>query len=458
LKPRRLWWMPAGLIHLPRPRPDTVAAFALALSLPLALYITTAHDPLPGTSAAAAGAAAATLPENTFQFRRPPRVALAPRRRRAESVGSNFFRRFLVDRDKHLAADPGARREAPPPHAHDGTQAALNRAAVPGARPVRRPEEDDPDSNIIPVGLTELERTADLEDDAIDREIDTVGDVAAARSASTSPLRTRARLADGLDDEEEDEEGEGADQFANAAGGPARPSRERAALPSHAALHARVAGTAADAAVRGAGRPHPLSALPAARVVFEVVKATHARSLLVAPCHAAHAFWMRPLAAALEKRISHFRFVCVDDSPSRLARAHDAAVAGDGAPDSAYVRADYWERNATLPQADVVLAFGGLEHVPAGRVQAFLTSLRTTVRARDVLVGSFPHVPRDDPGHAAWIQSLHAHNLHAHDIHNMQRPPFMFPPPSHTYEGVDPALPQKELLWYAANRLVHRFS
>lgn len=363
-------------------------------------------------------------------------------------------------------------------------------------------EDEEADLNIIPVSLSQLEKTADLEDAEVDREIDGAsedshfaskrGDLdrrrAVQKSARTSIEQLGGDGGEGADNDEGPsyrivadkndvavEEDELVDELLKKTQQePARlsGSDEEFGLPVHSGLHPHaVAHTAAAAGAarvklsegRGKKRTHPLAdAEPAARVVYDVVHETHGGSLMMCPCHASHASWVRPLVSVLQRQRRSFQFFCVDHNPNRLAAAERAKLAGDrpsnkGAA-SVFQRLDFWEPDAGLPAADVVLAFGGIEAVPAGRLYAFLTGLRERTGARDVLVGHFPHVARDDPAHAAWIESLRLQHLHTRNIHNLLRPPFMFPTPKRAFPGLDPSLPQKEMLWYQSANVVNRFS
>lgn len=513
---------PSCALRVPlKPRPHAAAAIALAFSIPIALYVTAGFNEreekttYPArkqrTEAIQQFKGQEPSPDEKYRFQRPPRLPSgsdgdSARGGEGESDSESadeghrklFFRRFVSsmrgrERSRSASRNPAGRVSA----AH-GTSSL--RYKLPA-------EDDEADLNIIPVALTPVERTADLDDADVDREIDGQEvhrrvDVGveqheeapsdAVTDTFQAPLRTQARV---TAEEEDDGSNIGSrgrgrmhgrvgtggglaveeEELAEAMADTGRPashlshdevlgSHVHSVLYSHAFEHATAAAASErqQQLTQSGKKPHPLAAYPAARVVYDVVQETHGKSLMMCPCHAAHASWVRPLVSALEREISGFQFFCIDHSPNRLARALAAGLAGDGASmagsNSVLRRVNYWEQGAPLPKVDVVLAFGGIELVQSGRMYSFLSSLRRSAGARDVLVGHFSHVARDDPAHGAWIRSLRRQHLHTRNIHNLLRSPFMFPTPKRSYEGLDPLLPQKELLWYNAVNLVNRFA
>lgn len=287
-------------------------------------------------------------------------------------------------------------------------------------------DSDNLDLSVFPMEASEIETSADTDDLVLEREIlsgkedATLGSQKLASREFELPMRVRASSQDEASDLFEDQ---------------LSPDGKNSASPFG----------------------HKLEAYPVARVVYNILRKTHSKSLLLAPCRGQDASWVRPLVQVLEMDIPMFEFHCVADTIEHIDAARKARVAGDKEADGAYVLAEFWRKSVKLPRADVVVSFGGIEGVSSGRMQIFLTGVAEKTGCQNALLGHWPHVPRDDPARADWVASLRKHKLSASMLHNFQHPPFMFPPPKRAFEGLDPSLPQKEMLWYRSENLQNRF-
>lgn len=487
----------AALIPLSR---EALTSIALAFSVPLAFYATGSLPHDHGSAWASSGASRdgvrsalptgydapgltrpggislakdqtvrAHLADGTpgrFSFRHPHNPQ-GRQKQSADEVKSSFVRRFILNRHKMV-------------------QHLMEQKEGPSPSDFRILQESDEatDEAILPVPKAGFEKDGEEDDDeAVDRELD-AGDRFDSQDAKSSakdeqldssqshgPRLVRDGFHISTRERAEELAAEGSTGEADESdGGPTgirgNPFLSGRTQQGDEGLNPSDPSSAKFAGQDRSGRsPHPFGHLPAARVLYDVIKETKAKSILVCPCDSDVGAWLPPLISKIQTDIPHFRFSCVAASSSALTRArqyisgnYDDESSNKAQIDATYRFSEFWEPNAKLPHGDIVLAFGGIEWVPAGHLVEFLTHLGSTAHAQNVLVGHFPHVPHHDPAHSSWIQSLRAHRLHAHNLHHMMRFPFMFPTPKRSFEGLDEKLPQKELLWYKAENLVNRFS
>lgn len=414
----------------PPGRLEALAALSLAFLLPLVLYLTTSTITFSATSVRSTHQSMQMqhhppephqiwpLPENTRSFRHPPRKVQLHRpmdhegsqlERLLGETGSDFLRNLLRIPFRRSSELRRQKRDY-----------ASSESALEG-------DSDSQDLSIFPMAPSEIEASADTDDLGLEREIfKSKNRAASSRDGVKShefhvPLRVRASSQDEASDVFED---------VLTPGGKIPPSPTR----------------------------HKLEAHPVARIVYNIFRKTHSKSLILAPCRAEDASWLRPLVQFLELDIPTFQFHCLADSAELLEAARKARVAGDKGADGAYLQANFWDPDAVLPRADLVVSFGGIEGVSSGHMLSFLTGLGERTGCENALVGHWPHVPRDDPARADWVASLRMHKLHTGMLHNLQHPPFMFPLPKRSFEGLDPVLPQKEMLWYRTESMRNRFS
>lgn len=192
----------------------------------------------------------------------------------------------------------------------------------------------------------------------------------------------------------------------------------------------------------------------------EVIDETGARSLMHCPCHVDQLRWLAPLVEELQAADKKFSFFCVDHREESLRRARNAfTAAAPTAPMSrvAFINTRFWDPEADIPQADLLLSYGGLERIASGRVLSLLKIVREQTLAADALVAHFPHVTRKDSGYRDWVDCLRRHHLRAANLHHMMRPPFLFPSPRKSFHPFDDELPNRQLLWYKVDNMRNRW-
>lgn len=190
------------------------------------------------------------------------------------------------------------------------------------------------------------------------------------------------------------------------------------------------------------------------RSIASVVHSTGAHSILDCPC-SGDMPWMRRLLQSVEADMPLFKYFCVHNDASVLERAK-ACLQGIQISSMEFKQAEYW-RNDSLPVADLVVSWSGLEQLRSSDALSFLNNVRTSA-AENVLIGSFKRVSPQNPRYGEWKAMVDAENLNPKRLHDLLRPPFMFSVPSRKFSSLDPRLPMKELHLFKTEHLVNRFA